>query len=150
MPMPIPICQCRYFQMAFLFSQMKHLEVKKVILKVGNKNITNDAKLCEAFNMYFSNVVASLNIPGVNNVNIYITAKENAKKYPPQIKCFELHSSIMTINKQCLGSTFNFQRTNANEVMKIINHLNRVKICQNADALAKNIKLQDTLKAHFC
>ena len=32
------------------------------ILKEGNKNITNDAKLCEAFNTSFSNVVASLNI----------------------------------------------------------------------------------------
>ena len=26
---------------------------EKVILKEGNKNVTNDAELCEVFNMYF-------------------------------------------------------------------------------------------------
>ena len=67
------------------------------------------------FNTYFSNIVASLNIPSVNN---YITSKENANKYPQQIKCFETHPSITTITKQC--QSFNFQKTNANEVMKII------------------------------
>ena len=100
--------------------------------------------------MYFSNVVASLNIPNVNNVNIYITAKENTKKYPQQIKCLELHSSITTINKQCLSSNFNFQKTNANEVMKIISHLNTVKTRQNADTPTKIINLKYTVKAHFC
>ena len=83
---------------------------EKVIFKEGNKNITNDAELCEVFNTYFSNIVASLNIPSVNN---YITSKENANKYPQQIKCFETHPSITTITKQCLSSSFNFQKTNA-------------------------------------
>ena len=59
--------------------------------------------------------MASLNIPSVNN---YITSKENANKYPQQIKCFETHPSITTITKQC--QSFNFQKTNANEVMIII------------------------------
>ena len=83
----------------------------KIILKEGNKNITNDSELCEVFNTYFSNIVASLNIPSVNN---YITAKENANKYPQQIKCFETRPSITTITKQCLISSFNFQKTNVN------------------------------------
>ena len=46
------------------------------------------------FNTYFSNNVASPNIPSVNN---NITAKENANKDPQQIKCFERHSYI-TVN----------------------------------------------------
>ena len=54
-------------------------------------------------------------MPSVNN---YIMAKENANKYPQQIKCFETHPSITTMTKQC--QSFNFQKTNANEVMKII------------------------------
>ena len=78
------------------------------------------------FNTYFSNIVASLNIPNVNN---YITSKENANKYPQQIKCFETHPSIATITKQCLSSSFNFQKTNADEVMKIISQLNAPKTC---------------------
>ena len=45
-------------------------------------------------------------------------AEENVNKYPQQIKCFETHPSITTITKQC--QSFNFQKTNANEVMKII------------------------------
>ena len=56
---------------------------KKIIFKEGNKNITNDAELCEVFNTYFSNIVASLNIHNVNN---YIAAKENANRYPQHIK----------------------------------------------------------------
>ena len=86
---------------------------EKIILKEGNKNITNDAELCEVFNTYFPNIVTSLKLPNVNN---YITAKENANKYPQQIKCSETHASNMTITKQCLSSSFNFQKTNANEV----------------------------------
>ena len=63
----------------FLFSQIKPSRGEKIFLKEGHKNITNDAELCEVFNAYFSNIVTSLNITNVNN---YITAKENAKKYP--------------------------------------------------------------------
>ena len=94
----------------FLFSSRG----AKIILKEGIENITNDPELCEVFNTYFSNIVATLNIPSVNN---YIMAKENTNKYPQQIKCFETHPSIMTIIKQCLSSSFNFQKTNENEVM---------------------------------
>ena len=118
----------------------------KIILKEGNKNITNDSELCEVFNTYFSNIVASLNIPSVNN---YITSKENANKYPQQIKCFETHPSITTITKQCLSSSFNFQKTNANEVMKIISQLNTAKTCQNADTPTKIIKLNKDIFAKF-
>ena len=71
---------------------------EEIILKEGNKKITNDAELCEVFNTFFSNIVANVNIS--NNQN-YITAKENANKYPHHIKCFEIHPSITTIIKQC-------------------------------------------------
>ena len=90
--------------------------------------------------------MASLNIPSVNN---YITSKENANKYPQQIKCFETHPSIATITKQCLSSTFNFQRTNADEVMKIISQLTTAKTCQNADTPTKIIKLNEDIFAKF-
>ena len=79
-----------------------------IILKEDNKNIKNDSELCEVFKTYFSNIVANLNIASVNN---YITAKENANKYRQQIKCFDTRTSI---TKQCLSSSFNFQKTNAN------------------------------------
>ena len=69
---------------------------EKVILKEGNKNITNDAELCELFNTYFSNIEASLNIPNISN---YIMVKENTNKYSQQIKCFETHPSITAITE---------------------------------------------------
>ena len=109
-------------------------------IKEGNKKITNDAELCEVFNTYFSNIVASLNIINVNN---YITAKENANKYPQQTTFFETHPSITTITKQSLSSIFNFQKSNSNEVMKIISQFNTAKACQNADTPTKIIKLKD-------
>ena len=90
------------------------------------------------FNTYFSNIVARLNIPSADN---YITSKENANKFPQQIKCFETHPSIATITKQCLSSNFNFQKTNVDKVMKMINQLNTAKTCQNADTLTEIIKL---------
>ena len=85
-------------------------------------------------------------MPSVNN---YITAKENGNKYPQQIKCFETHPNIRTITKQCLSSSFNFQKTNANEVMKIISQLNTTKICQNADTPTKIIKPNKDIFAKF-
>ena len=94
---------------------------KKKILKEGNENNTNDVELWEAFNTYLTNIMTSLNTTSVNN---YITSKENANIYPQQIKCFETHPSITTITKQCLSSSFNFQKSNTNEVMKSISQLN--------------------------
>ena len=72
---------------------------------------------------------------------ITILRQKNANKDPQQIKCFERHRSITTIAKQCLSSSFNFQKTNANEVMKTISQLNTAKTCQNADTHTKTIKL---------
>ena len=116
----------------------------KIILKEGNKNITNNSELCEVFNMYFSNIAASLNIPSVNN---YITLKENTNKYSQKIKYFETQPSIATITKQCLSSSFNFQKTKANEVMKIISQLNTSKTCQNAYTPTKIIKINKDIFA---
>ena len=90
--------------------------------------------------------MASLNITNVNN---YITAKKSARKYPQQIKCLEKHPSITTITKHCLSSSFNFQKTNANEAMKIISQLNTAKTCQNADTPTKIIKLNKDIFAKF-
>ena len=86
------------------FSQNKASRGEKIIFKKGKENIANDAELCKVFNKYFSNIVASLNILNVNN---FITAKENAKKYPQQINCTKTYPSITTINKQCLSSNLN-------------------------------------------
>ena len=85
-------------------------------------------------------------MPSINN---YITAKENGNKYPQQIKCFETHPNITTRTKQCLSSSFNFQKTNTNEVMKIISQLNTAKTCQNADTPTKIIKLNKDIFAKF-
>ena len=90
--------------------------------------------------------MASLNI---TNVNSYITAKKSARKYPQQIKCLEKHPSITTITKHCLSSSFNFQKTNANEAMKIISQLNTAKTCQNAGTPPKIIKLHKDTFAKF-
>ena len=98
------------------------------------------------FKTYVSNIVASLNIRSVNNC---ITAKENAKKCPQQIRCFETHPSITTITKQCLSPSFNFQKTNPNEVMKIISQLNTAKTCQNADTPTKILKLNKDIFEKF-
>ena len=59
--------------------------------------------------------------------------KKNTDKYPQQINCFELHSSITTTNKQSLSYNFTFQKTNMNELIKIISQLNAIKSCQNGD-----------------
>ena len=90
--------------------------------------------------------MASLNITNVNN---YITAKKSARKYPQQIKCLEKHPSITTITKHCLSSSFNFQKTNANEAMKIISQLNTAKTCQKAGTPPKIIKLHKDTFAKF-
>ena len=69
--------------------------------------------------------MTSLNTTSVNN---YITSKENANIYPQQIKCFETHPIITTITKQCLSFSFNFQKSNTNEVMKSISQLNTKRV----------------------
>ena len=43
---------------------------EKIIFKRGNKILQMMMNYVKSLNKYFSNVVASLNIPNVNNVNI--------------------------------------------------------------------------------
>ena len=62
---------------------------------------------------------------------------------------YDHYPSITTITKQCLSSSFNFQKTNANEVTKIISQLNMAKTCQNADTPTKIIKLNEDIFAKF-
>ena len=119
---------------------------EEIILKEGNKNITNDAELCEVFNTYFANIAAKLNIPNANN---YIRSKENSNKYPQKMKSFRTHPSIITRTNQYLISVFNFQKPNANDVMKIISQLNETKTCQKTDTPTKIIKLNKDIFAKF-
>ena len=119
---------------------------EEIILTEGNKNITNDAELCEVFNTYFANIAAKLNIPNANN---YIRSKENSNKYPQKMKSFRTHPSIITRTNQYLISVFNFQKPNANDVMKIISQLNETKTCQKTDTPTKIIKLNKDIFAKF-
>ena len=105
----------------------------KIILKEGNKNILNDSELCKVFNTYFSNIVASLNIPSVNN---YITSEENANKFPQQIKCFETHPSIATnrtdltvLIKKSLSRAFNK-----------LHLFSKLKLLESLDKMVKSLK----------
>ena len=53
------------------------------------------------------------------------------------LSAFRNHPSIKNIKKKKFNSTFSFENTDADVVMKVINNLNVAKICQINDKPTK-------------
>ena len=62
---------------------------------------------------------------------------------------FQNHSSVVNIKQGEFNTTFCFNNTNENEVLKIIKNLNVRKTCQGSDIPTKIIKLNMALFSSF-
>ena len=96
--------------------------------------------------MVFSIIVSELNIPKkyhcfLNDMDSdYVLSVLNA---------FENHPSIKNIKSKKFNSTFSFENTYSDVVMKIINNLNVAKSCQMNNIPIKVIKLKKDIFDNF-
>ena len=95
---------------------------------------------------FFSIIVSELNIPKkyhcfLNDMNSdYVLSVLNA---------FENHPSIKNIKSKKFNSTFSFENTYSDVVMKIINNLNVAKSCQMNNIPIKVIKMKKDIFDNF-
>ena len=117
----------------------RSLKGEKINLIENGKNISNDTELCDIYNGFFSNIISELNIPKkyecfLNDMDSYsILSVLNA---------FKNHPNVKNIKSKKLNSTFSFESTYTDVVMKVINNLKVAKTCQVNDIPAKVIKIK--------
>ena len=118
------------------FFTKRPLKGEEIKLIENGKTTSNDSELCNIFNIFFSNIISELNIPKkyhcfMNDMDSYSVLSV--------LNAFENHPSIKDINSKKFNSTFSFENTYTDVVMKVINNLN----------VAKFIKMNKDIFANF-
>ena len=94
---------------------------EKINLIENGKNISNDTELCDIFNGFFSNIISELNIP--KKYQCFLNDMDS-DSILSVLNAFKNHPSIKNIKSKKLNSTFSFENTYTDVVMKVINNLN--------------------------
>ena len=118
---------------------------KNNIIENG-KNISNDTELCDIFNCFFSNIISELNIPKKHQCFLNDTDSDSILSV---LNALKNHPSIKNIKSKKLNSTFSFDNTYTDVVIKVINNLNVAKTCQVNDIPTKVIKINQDIFANF-
>ena len=93
---------------------------------------------------FFSNIISELNIP--RKYHCFLNDMDSDSVLSV-LKAFENHPSISKENK--FNSTFYFENTYTDVVMKVINNLNVAKSCQMNDIPTKVIKMNKNIFDNF-
>ena len=107
---------------------------EKINVIENGKNISYDTELCNIFNHFFSNIISELNIPKRYHCFLNVMYLDSVLSVH---KAFENHPSIKNIKSKKYNSTFCFEKTYTDVVMKVINNFNAAKSCQMNDISAK-------------
>ena len=119
---------------------------EKINLVENGKNISNDTELCDIFNGFFSNIISKLNIP--KKCQCFLNDMDSDSVLSVLI-AFKNHPGIKNIKSKKLNSTFSFENTYTDLVMKMISNLNVAKTCQVNDIPTKVIKISKDIFANF-
>ena len=119
---------------------------EKINLIENGKTISNDSELCNIFNGFFSNIIFELNIPKKYHCFVNDVDSDSVLSV---LNAFENHPNIKNIKSKNFNSTFSFENTYTDVVMKVINNLNVAKSCQINDIPTKVIKMNKDIFANF-
>ena len=119
---------------------------EKINLIENGKTISNDSELCNILNGFFSNIISELNIP--KKYHCFMNDMDSDSLLS-NLKAFENHTSVKNIKSKKFNSTFSFENTYTDVVMKVINNLIVAKSCQINDIPTKVIKMNKDIFANF-
>ena len=128
------------------FFTKRPLKGEKINLIKNGKTISNDSELGNIFNGFFSNIISELNIPKKYHCLMNDTDSDSVLSV---YNAFENHPSIKNIKSKKFNSTFSFENTYTDVVMKVINNLNAAKNFQINDMPTKVIKMNKDIFANF-
>ena len=112
---------------------------EKTNLIENGKNISNDTELCGIVNSIFSNIISELNIP--KKYQCFLNDMDS-DSILSVLNAFKNHPSIKNIKSKKLNSTFSFENTYTDVVIK-------AKTCQVNDIPTKIIKINKDIFANF-
>ena len=143
---PSSICDNKKFWKTVkpLFSE-KNVSAENITLIENNVIVTEDKKLAEIFNSFFSNAVKNLNIDSYEHFSFddYILCKEIESDNPitRAIEKYENHPSIVKIKEITpKNSHFSFKPTDLKSVIKLVDDLNESKSAPIESIPAKILK----------
>ena len=143
---PSSICDNKNFWKAVkpLFSE-KAVSIHNITLIENNKIVPEDDKVAEILNSFFSSAVKDLNIDYYEHFSFddYFLCKdaENGDLVLRAIEKYEKHPSILKIREiKATNSSFSFQPTDLNSVIKEIANLNESKSTPIESIPAKILK----------
>ena len=119
---------------------------EKINLIENGKTISNDCELCNILNDFFSNIISQLKIP--KKYHCFMNDMDSDSVLSV-LNAFENHPNIKNIKSAKFNSTFSFENTYTDVVMKVINKLNVAKRCQINDILTKVIKMNKDIFFNF-
>ena len=119
---------------------------EKINLIENGRTVSNDSELCNIFNGFFSNITSELNIPKKYHCFMIDMELDSVLSV---LNAFENHLSIKNIKSKKFSSTFSFENTYTDLVMKVINNLNVAKSCQINYIPTKVIKMNKGIFANF-
>ena len=120
----------------------------KITLLENDEIITDDLKIAETFNNFFSETVPNLNI--TTNSEILTDTSLIDDPVLKAIKKYEKHPSIKMIKEKMEQSkTFTFKKPNRAEIEKNVRNLDISKACQENDIPTKIIKENFEIFAEF-
>ena len=119
---------------------------EKIDLIENGKNISNDTELHNIYTGFFANIISELNIP--KKYHCFLNDMDS-DSVVSVLNAFENHPSIKNIKSKKFNSTFSFENTYTDIVMKVINNFSIAKSCQTNDVPAKVIKMNKDIFANF-
>ena len=128
------------------FFRKRTLKGEQINLIESGKTISNDSESCNIFNGFSSNIISELNIPKKYHCFMKDMDSDSGLSV---LKTFDIHSSIKNIKSKKFNSTFSFENTYTDVVMKVINNLNVAKSCQIDNIPTKVIKMNKDIFGNF-
>ena len=114
---------------------------EKINIIKNGKNASNDTELCNIFNGFFCNIISELNIP--KNYHCFLNNMDSDSVLFI-LNAFKNYPGIKNIKSKKFNSTFSFENTYTNVVMKVIK-----KSCQINDIPTKVVKMDKDIFANF-
>ena len=136
------------------FLSDKIVSKEQILLVENDEIISEDSKIVESLNSFFSNIIKNPEIPGYRPHNDSLF--ENG--FNPILKVilkYRNHPSILPIGEVCKDKSnkqplFLFSQATGDEILKVILSLDTTKACQDTDIPTK-IPKENTIYFHtFC
>ena len=126
------------------FLSDKIISKEPILLFENDEIISEDCKIAESLNSFFSNIVKNLKIPGCKPHNDSLFENVSDPILKVILKCRD-HPSILTTGEVCKNKSkkqplFSLSQATRDEILKEILRLDTTKACQDTDIPTKYLR----------